>query len=443
MKTLLELLKPPVFDDEEKTLRASILHPILLGLVPVYLAFTIFTISSSQEIQVFILQFAGMAILLSLYLVRKGRFKITGYIIPSVLLLSITIIVYSGNGIHDVSMLGFPITIAISGLLIGKFAALYSGLGSIACVAFIVWLEVTNRLVTGYQNLTDPEDLFIIGVFLAAMAAVVYSTMNIIEKNFGELKQLNNELEERVTSRTLLLEAINKDIESFSYSISHDLRAPLRSISGYSRILQNDFSENMDKTAWSYVEKISESASQMNTLIDEILAFSRTGRQALKPEYISAEKLEEMIRAIIAELGAQEPERQVEFTVKKLNGCYADYVLLKQVFVNLLSNAYKFTRSRQPAQIEVGSMNHNSVCQYYIKDNGIGFDMAYVDKLFGVFQRLVRESDYEGTGVGLAIVHRIITRHNGRIWAEAAHDQGATFFFTINMDKAGNSHESA
>jgi signal transduction histidine kinase len=438
MKTLLELLKPPVFEDEEKNIRASILHPILLGLIPVYLAFTIFTVSSGLKSQAYILQFAGVAILLSLYLVRKGKFGITGYIIPSVLLLSMTVFVYNGNGIHDVAMLGFPITIALSGLLIGKFAAIYSGLGSIACVAFIIWLEITNRLVTGYQNLTDPGDLFIIGVFLAAMATVVYGTMNIIEKNFSELKQLNSELEERVTSRTLLLEAINKDLESFSYSISHDLRAPLRSIDGYSRILQNDFSENMDETARGYIERISEGASQMNTLIDEILAFSRTGRQALKPEYISAENLEEMIRAIIAGLGMQEPERQVEFSVKELRGCCADYVLLKQVFVNLLSNAYKFTRHRQPAKIEVGCLNHNGSRQYYIRDNGIGFDMAYADKLFGVFQRLVREQDYEGTGVGLAIVHRIITRHNGRIWAEAAHDQGATFFFTISMDTPGS-----
>lgn len=436
MKTLLELLKPPVFDDEEKNTRASILHPILLGLIPVYLAFTIFTISTDQKTQAFVLQFAGLAILLSLHLVRKGRFKITGYIIPSVLLLSVTITVYNGNGIHDVSMLGFPITIALSGLLIGKFAAIYSGLGSIACVAFIIWLEINNLLATDYQDLTDPGDLFIIGVFLAAMAVVVYSTMNLIEKNLNELKQLNSELEERVANRTLLLETINKDLESFSYSISHDLRAPLRSISGYSLILQNDFSESMDETARNYLERISEGARQMNTLIDEILAFSRTGRQALKPEYISARSLEEMIRDIVAGLGMLEPERQVEFRIKELRGCCADPILLKQVFVNLLSNAYKFTRNRPTAKIEVGCINHNGACQYYIRDNGIGFDMAYADKLFSVFQRLVRESDYEGTGVGLAIVHRIITRHNGRIWAEAVHDQGATFYFTINMDNA-------
>lgn len=440
MNTLLKWLKTPVFDDEEKNNRASILYPILLGLIPVYLAFTVLTISNGQNTQAYILQFAGVAILLSLYLVRKGQFGITGYIIPSVLLLSITIFTYNGNGIHDVSMLGFPITIALSGLLIGKFAAIYSGLGSIACVAFIIWLEITGQLVTQYQDLTDPGDLFIISVFLAAMAAVVYNTMNLIEKNFRALKQLNSELEERVASRTRLLETMNKDLESFSYSVSHDLRAPLRSISGYSRILQNDFSENMNETAKNYLERIAENASQMNTLIDEILAFSRTGRQALKPEYIPVESLEDMIHGIVAGLGMLEPERRVEFSINELCGCYADYTLIKQVFVNLLSNAYKFTRQRNPAQIEVGCMNHNGSRQYYIRDNGIGFDMAYADKLFGVFQRLVREEDYEGTGVGLAIVHRIITRHNGRVWAESTREQGATFFFTINLDGA---YESA
>jgi light-regulated signal transduction histidine kinase (bacteriophytochrome) len=196
----------------------------------------------------------------------------------------------------------------------------------------------------------------------------------------------------------------------------------------------------MNETAKNYLERIAENASQMNTLIDEILAFSRTGRQALKPEYIPVESLEDMIHGIVAGLGMLEPERRVEFSINELCGCYADYTLIKQVFVNLLSNAYKFTRQRNPAQIEVGCMNHNGSRQYYIRDNGIGFDMAYADKLFGVFQRLVREEDYEGTGVGLAIVHRIITRHNGRVWAESTREQGATFFFTINLDGA---YESA
>ena len=435
MKTITEWLKPPKFDDDDKNTSASTLYTILQALVGVYLLFTIYTAVNQQTAQLLFLQVAGVAIVSSLYLVRKGKLKIPGYIVPGAFLLSVTIAVYNGNGIHDIAMLGFPMIIALSGLLIGKDAVIYSTFGSITCVAIIIWMEVNNMLETEYQSLTDLGDLLIISIFLLAMAAVVYSTMDIIAKNFRELKTLNDELEERVAIRTAQLESTNKDLESFAYSISHDLRAPLRSISGYSHILQDDFSENLDETGKIYLQHIRENASQMNTLIEEILTLSRTGQQGLNPRHLSSYDLQVMLREILNGLVMIEHERNFEIHLNEMPECFADPILLKQVFVNLLSNAFKFSRKNQQPVIKIGGQVKNNTCTYYVQDNGAGFDMAYADKLFGVFQRLHRQDEYEGTGVGLAIVQRIVTQHGGRIWAESAPNQGATFYFTLNTEK--------
>ena len=246
-----------------------------------------------------------------------------------------------------------------------------------------------------------------------------------------EIRTLNVELEQRVLKRTEDLQAAVKELEAFSYSVSHDLRAPLRAMDGFARILNDDFSPQLPEEGQRYLGKVRESAQKMGTLIDDLLAFSRLSRLDIKVQDV---KPKPIVHQVLNDLQAELVGRDVEFTIGELCECRSDPVMLRQVFVNLLQNAIKFTRGREPALIEVGCRSENNQegkSLYFVKDNGVGFDMRYVDKLFGVFQRLHRVEDYEGTGVGLATVQRIIQRHGGRIWAEAEVDKGATFYFTM------------
>jgi PAS domain S-box-containing protein len=243
-----------------------------------------------------------------------------------------------------------------------------------------------------------------------------------------ELRRLNEELEMRVVERTSQLEAANQELEAFAYSVSHDLRAPLRAMAGFSRILLEDYAPQVPIEAQDYLRRVHDNAQKMGQLIDDLLAFSRLGRQALQVQPV---KLADLARQALAELQEEQEGRHVEISVGQLPTCQADLALLKQVLVNLLSNALKFTRTREVACIEVGCQEIEGETTCFVRDNGVGFDMAYADGLFGVFQRLHGADEYEGTGVGLAIVQRIIHRHGGRAWAEAEMDKGATFCFTL------------
>jgi PAS domain S-box-containing protein len=242
------------------------------------------------------------------------------------------------------------------------------------------------------------------------------------------LCQLNANLEQRVIQRTAQLEAANKDLESFSYSVSHDLRAPLRAISGFSRIVLEDHSAGMDGDGLRYLNLVEKSAQQMGQLIDDLLTFSRTGRQALNVQPVITA---DVVNAALDDLKTMQENRRVNINVGDLADCEADPSLLRQVWLNLLSNALKYTRKCDPAVITIGSRREGGMDVYFVRDNGAGFDMKYADKLFGVFQRLHLTDDYEGTGVGLALVQRIVQRHGGKVWAEAKLNLGATFRFTL------------
>jgi signal transduction histidine kinase len=247
------------------------------------------------------------------------------------------------------------------------------------------------------------------------------------------LAQTNGQLEDKVrevTERTQQLEAANRELEAFSYTISHDLRAPLRAVSGFTSILFEEYADAMPAEARGYLKRVKDSGDHMGHLVDDLLAFSRLGRQAVRTQRVS---IRGIVDRALQELSPALDGRQVEVVIGELPNAECDAALVEQVFVNLLSNAFKYSRRREHARVEVGILEANAAegPTYFVRDNGAGFDMDYAGKLFGVFQRMHRSEDFEGTGVGLAIVHRIIERHGGRIWAEAKVDAGATFYFTL------------
>src|SRR5229473_4476242 len=240
-----------------------------------------------------------------------------------------------------------------------------------------------------------------------------------------EIRKLNLELGKRAVE----LEASNKELESFAYSVSHDLRAPLRHLVGYSELLQRQASSLLDEKSQRFIRTILDSAKRMGNLIDDLLAFSRIGRVETKKTKVD---LEQLVQEVVAEIGQDTKSRDIAWKIGALPVCYGDRSMLRLVVVNLVSNAVKFTRMRRPAQIEIGCVDRNKKeVEVFVRDNGAGFEMQYVNKLFGVFERLHPPEQLEGTGIGLATVQRIIHRHGGKVRGEGSVDQGATFYFSL------------
>ena len=242
-----------------------------------------------------------------------------------------------------------------------------------------------------------------------------------------ELQGVNDDLERRVKERTAQLEAINKELEAFSYSVSHDLRAPLRSIRGFSEVLLERYCKQLDPTGQEFLRRACQSSQQMETLIEDLLKLSRVSRSELQRQQVN---LSGMAESIAAELKKSDPQRDVKFIIESGLEARGDERLLHVALDNLLRNAWKFTSKLPHAKIEVGS-SEGPPAAFFVRDNGAGFDMTYSNRLFGVFQRLHTVSEFPGTGVGLATVQRIINRHGGRVWATAEVNRGATFYFTL------------
>jgi signal transduction histidine kinase len=292
-------------------------------------------------------------------------------------------------------------------------------------------LETSNHQLVGRTAELETSNRKLVGrtAELVGRTAELEASNQQLVGRTAELVGRTAELE----GRTAELEASNRELEAFGYSVSHDLRSPLRSIDGFSRLVLEENKSELSSEGIRRLGLIRAGAQQMGILIDDLLSFSRLGRVELKKRRVYTT---DVVNEVIAELKQENPDRQIEFVVHDLPACLADPVLLKQVFRNLLGNAVKFSRTRPDARIEVGSdagmdSAKAGMVMYFIKDNGVGFDMQYIDKLFGVFQRLHRMEDFPGTGVGLALIRRIVERHGGKVWAEGVVDSGATFYLTL------------
>ena len=299
--------------------------------------------------------------------------------------------------------------------------------------------EAARRVSEGKEhsvraNVVSDDELGLLAGAFNEMLGEIQQRDAALRGSEARLRQLNGDLERRVQLRTAELEASNRELEAFSYSVSHDLRAPLRHINGFADLLQRQSRANLDEKGRRYVETISESAKHMGALIDDLLSFSRMGRSEMQQASVNLERIVAEARAT---LSVDIAGREIVWQVSPLPEVPGDPAMLQLVFTNLLSNAIKYTRGRTPARIDVGATADEDEVVVYVRDNGAGFDMAYLDKLFGVFQRLHSAEEFEGTGIGLANVRRIVLRHGGRVWAEGKLDEGATFYVSLPKEVAG------
>jgi two-component system, sensor histidine kinase and response regulator len=303
-----------------------------------------------------------------------------------------------------------------------------------------------QSIIQGFEEgavdyLPKPLDPELTKAKVSVLLKIQLQNRQLQEKNLAlqqadeRISRLNVDLQKNLGQ----LEAANKELESFSYSVSHDLRSPIRAMLGYARIVEEEQTGKLNDAASRAIKIIQDNAQKMNRMIDDLLAFSKLGRQALQHLYVDMDAL---VRTVLTDLHQRLPY-QPEIVVHDLLPAHADTALLAHVWTNLISNAMKYSSKATQPRVEIGAHAGDNEVQYYVKDNGAGFDMKYADKLFQVFQRLHKAADFEGTGVGLAIVQRIIARHGGRIWAEAKVNEGATFYFTLPVAAPHESHPEA
>jgi signal transduction histidine kinase len=302
------------------------------------------------------------------------------------------------------------------------------GSAALAVLLGLVAVFVARRVAEPIGRLTIAAESIGTGDFRERLDIRTGDEIEVLAAAFNRMAAALGETEGELRGRAEELEAANRELEAFSYSVSHDLRAPLRAMDGFTRILVEEESGALSARGQRFLGLVRENAGQMGHLVDDLLTFSRLGRQSIRKQLVDPAVL---VRQVLEDLEPERNGRRVEIVMTELSACEGDPVLLKQVWANLLANALKFTRDREPARIEIGSEEAGAGTVYSVRDNGVGFDMRYADKLFGVFQRLHRAEEYEGTGVGLAIVQRIVQRHGGRVWTEAEEGKGATFYFTI------------
>jgi hypothetical protein len=327
---------------------------------------------------------------------------------------------------------------ALDALRPGQFDLLLSDLAmpgmdgiTLLKAAQLVDPDLVGVIMTGEGTITSAVEAMQVGALdyilkpfkLSAILPVLGRALSV-----RRLRRENAELNRKLSEHAAKLEAANKELDSFTHSVSHDLRAPLRAVVGFADLLSDDYAAQLPAKGQELLDHVIRSARGMDQLIDDLLRFSRAGQQALVKRSVDVTTV---VREVLRDLRDEQAGRQVEVVLHELPAALADRALLKQVFANLLSNAFKFTRKTQLALVEVGCRDEAGQRAYFVRDNGAGFDMQYAKRLFGVFQRMHRADEFEGTGVGLSIAHRIVQRHGGHMWVDAAPNQGATFHFSL------------
>ena len=333
------------------------------------------------------------------------------------------------------------------GALYGRFKLYAIIMGLILCFSFVLTFVLSNFLQRGVSTpilalaetakaISEQKDYSVKATKLSndevgLLTDAFNQMLTEIHEQTEKLNEFNQTLEQRVKDRTTELEAANKELESFSYSVSHDLRAPARAIHSYANVFLEDYGHKIDDEAKRLINVILKNGKKMGSLIDDLLAFSQLGRKELIKTSVS---MNEVVSNIWNELYKGEEHRNITLDLQELPNAHAEQTTIQQVWVNLISNALKYTRHKPETHIKIYAQEKNGEIIYCVKDNGSGFDMKYYNKLFGVFQRLHSQEEFEGTGVGLAIVERIIGKHGGKIWAESAVDKGATFYFSLPIN---------
>ena len=435
----------PVFPgDADKTIAASMVHyGITFGLVAIVLNVPALILAGDPPVRILAsTTVLILALLTNRYLLGRGFVYGAGALFLSLAWVALAAVNYTAGGVRAPGYaLHIVLIICVGFIFGGRWAFLPAALSTALGVCFAL-LESRGLLPPPQvHNVSDrylfiiAADFFIIAAILTIMVnqlriAIAEGRKELLVRQEAERELARHEavLEQTVRERTAQLLVANSDLESFSYSISHDLRAPLRSIKGFTEILIDSYGPQLDEEKRRLLSNIDASAIRMDALVNDLLAFSKLGREDVQRRQV---KTVEIVAEILTELRSEAGDRAVEVVVGDLPACSADKAMLRQVFTNLLANAFKYTRRQRETRIEVGCTRTGNESVYFVRDNGAGFDMSRADKLFGVFQRLHRMEDFEGTGVGLALVKRIVEKHGGRIWAQAAPDAGATFSFTI------------
>lgn len=328
-----------------------------------------------------------------------------------------------------------PVMVLLMRMRRGRFMVPYASLATAFMLGGFFAHPAAYESRVDYMNLALCimllwSALFLLRLYISRHAGEAEAARPAARDTGPENTPATEPADQRIGQYLQQLEEANRELEGFSYAVSHDLRAPLRSINGYGRILLEDHASQLDGEGQRILNIVINNARKMGALVDDLLMFSRVGRVKMEKQQISPAA---MVHEIARELVEQHPEAKVQLEVRELPDIQADKSLMRQVFFNLLDNAIKYSGGRETIEIEVGGFQRDGMCTIYVKDNGVGFDMAYSNKLFGVFQRLHSGEEYAGTGIGLSLVKRIMDRHQGQVWAEAEEGKGAAFYFALPM----------